>query len=326
MRICVFGAGAVGGHLAARLAHAGEDVSVIARGAHLAAMRERGLRFLGKDQDFTAKVQATDDPAHVGNQDAVIVAVKAPALGDVASRIAPLLGPDTPVLFAMNGIPFWYFYGQPGRFQGKRLERLDPGGKLWRLIGPERSLGCAVYSGNEVIEPGVVRNTSAGRNRYILGEPDGSLSARAKVLSAALARAGIDAPVTPDIRTAIWTKLSGNVGFSPVAALTHGTLAQIGGAADVLQLCRRLMAEAIAVAKAHGVTVETDLDQATDSKLQRPPHKPSMLQDMERGRPLEIDALLASVQDFGRMADVPTPHLDGVVALLALRARVAGLY
>ena len=326
MKICVFGAGAIGGHLAARLAHAGEAVSVIARGAHLRAMQQHGLRFIGKDMDFTAKLKATDTPAEAGPQDAVIVAVKAPALPEVAERIAPLLGPETSVVFAMNGIPFWYFYGQAGPHRDRRLDRLDPGSKLWRLIGPERAIGCVVYSGNEVVEPGTVRNTSGGRNRYILGEPDGSISERAKALSVALVRAGIEAPVTPDIRSEIWAKLAGNVGFSPVSALTLATLDKIGSAPDVLQVCRQLMTETIAVAKALGVSIATDLDRALDPKLPRPAHKTSMLQDLLLGRPMEIDALLGSVQDFGRLGGVPTPELDAMVALLTLRARVAGTY
>jgi 2-dehydropantoate 2-reductase len=326
MKICVFGAGAIGGHLAARLAHAGEDISVIARGAHLRAMQQNGLRFIGKGLDFTARLKATDTPAEAGPQDAVIVAVKAPALPEVAERIAPLLGPHTPVVFAMNGIPFWYFYGQAGPHRDWRLDRLDPGGKLWRLIGPERSIGCIVYSGNEVIEPGTVRNTSGARNRYMLGEPDGSISERAKTLAAAFIRAGVEAPVTPDIRSEIWTKLTGNVGFSPVSALTLATLDKIGAAPDVLQVCRQLMTETIAVAKALGITVKTDLDRALDPKLPRAAHKTSMLQDIELGRPMEIDALLGSVQDFARLGGVPTPQLDAVIALLTLRARVAGTY
>jgi 2-dehydropantoate 2-reductase len=326
MRICIFGAGAVGGHLAARLAHAGEEISVIARGPHLRAMQKGGLRFVSDTADFIAKVVATDDPAEAGPQDAVIVAVKAPALQQVAERIAPLLGPQTPVVFAMNGIPFWYFYRHGGPHDGRRLERLDPGGTLWRLIGPERCVGCVVYSGNEVIEPGTVRHSSAVHNRYILGEPDGSLSERTKVLSAAFERAGIETPVTPDIRTAIWTKLASNVGFSPVSALTCATLEKIGTAPDVLQLCRHLMTETVAVAKALGVTVTTDLDRAVDPSLRRPPTKTSMLQDVERGRPMEIDGLLGSLQDLGRLYDVPTPRLDAVTALLTLRAKVAGTY
>ncbi|HUN49757.1 MAG TPA: 2-dehydropantoate 2-reductase [Candidatus Sulfotelmatobacter sp.] len=326
MRICIFGAGAVGGHLAARLAHAGETVSVIARGPHLRAMQEKGLSFIGREARFTARVLATDTPAEAGPQDAVIVAVKAPALGEVAERIAPLLRPETPVIFAMNGIPFWYFHGQDGPYRGRRVERLDPGGRLWRLIGPERSIGCIVYSGNEVVEPGTIRNTSDARNRFILGEPDGSTSERARALSAALGRAGIEAPITDDIRTAIWTKLVGNVGFSPVSALTLATLDKIGEAPEVLQVCRQLMAETLAVAQALGVSVRLDLDRAVEAALPRPPHKTSMLQDMERGRPMEIDVLLAAVQDFARLTGVPTPGLDTILALLALRARVAGTY
>jgi 2-dehydropantoate 2-reductase len=289
-------------------------------------MQQSGLRFIGKDLDFFVSVRATSDPAAIGPQDAVIVAVKAPALPEVAVRIQPLLDPNTPVVFAMNGIPFWYFYGLSGPYQNRRIERVDPGGALWRLIGPERAIGCVVNSGNEVMRPGVVRNTSGRHNRFMLGEPDGSITERLKILSAALARTGIDAPVTADIRTAIWSKLVGNVGFSPVAALTMASLDKIGSAPDVLQVCRHLMAEAAAVAKAHGVTFEGDLDRAVDPRLPRPAHKPSMLQDLALGRPMEIDALLAVVQDFARMLDVPTPHLDGIVAILKLRARVAGLY
>jgi 2-dehydropantoate 2-reductase len=326
MRICVFGAGAIGGHLAARMARAGVDVTVIARGPHLEAMQRDGLRFVGKELDFTVTLRATSDPATIGPQDAVIVAVKAPALPDVADRIQPLLSAATPVVFAMNGIPFWYFYGLSGPHLNRRLERVDPDGKLWHVIGPERAIGCVVNSGNEVIQPGVVRNTSGRRNRFLLGEPDGSISERLRNLSAVIERAGIDVPVTTDIRSAIWSKLVGNVGFSPVAALTMTSLDQIGSAPDVLQVCRRLMTEAAAVAKAHGIIVDSDLDRAVDPTLPRPAHKPSMLQDLELGRPMEIDALLGAVQDFARMANVATPHLDDIVALVKLRARVAGLY
>jgi len=325
MKICVYGAGAIGGHLAARLAKAGESVSVIARGAHLKAMQERGLTFIGHDQRFTVHPLATDDPAKAGPQDLVIVAVKAPALPEAADRIGPLLGPETPVVFAMNGIPWWYFHQLPGPHRDRRLERVDPDGRIWRQIGPERAIGCVVYSANEVTEPGVVHNESA-RNRYILGEPDGTVSARCRHLSEALVKGGVEAPVAADIRAAIWAKLAGNVAFGPTAALTGATLDAIGKDPELNQLGRQMVAETAAVAAALGVKLGPELDRIMDPNLPRPAHKPSLLQDLERGRPMEIDGMLGTLQDLARLANVPTPQFDAVLALLQQRARMAGLY
>jgi 2-dehydropantoate 2-reductase len=325
MRFCVYGAGAIGGYLAVELALSGQEVCVVARGAHLQAIQERGLKLMIHGREKLARVAASEDPRTFGVQDVVICALKAHQAYDSALEFIPLLGPDTAVLTAMNGIPWWYFYGTGGRFQGHHLESVDPGGRQWNAIQPQRAIGCVVEPACEVIAPGVIVHHDL--NRFIIGEPDGSRSTRVLGLAKALTDAGFDAPVRDNIRWNIWLKLWGNVCFNPISALTGATLDRIVGEPALRALCKTMMLETKAVNEALGVRIPADMMErrlgAAGSVLG---HKMSMLQDLERGRSLEVDALVTAVRELGRLTDVPTPVVDAVLALVQERGRAAGLY
>ena len=324
MRICIYGAGAIGGLLGARLAAAGYTVTLIARGAHLAALRERGLTLRSGEDTVTVRPHATDDPAAAGPQDCVILTLKAPGLAAVADAIQPLLGPQTSIVTAMNGILWWYFHGVEGPHRERRLACVDPDGRLWRALPPERVIGCVVYPAAEVVEPGVIAHQYG--NRFMLGEPDGSRSARVAALSKALTEAGFKAPVRPRIRDDIWLKLWGNLSFNPVSALTLGTLDRIAGDPGTHAVIARMMAESKAVGEAHGVRFDVDIPTRIGWAKDLVGHRTSMLQDLERGRAMEIDALLGAVVEMGDVAGVDTPLLDAVLALVVQRARLAGCY
>lgn len=324
MRVCVFGAGAIGGHLAARLAAGGAEVSVVARGAQLDAIRGRGLVVHAPGGMLRARPAASAEPSDLGPQDAVVVTVKAPALPAVAAGIAPLLRPDTAVAFVMNGIPWWYFQRHGGPHDDARLPRLDPGDALRRAVGPERVIGGVVYSACTVTEPGVVAVESA-RSRVVLGEPSGAASPRAEALAAALRGDGMAAEVTQRIRDRVWAKLLLNLGTGPMAVLGDCGPAELFTEDAVVEATRRIVAEGAAVARAWGCEVSPDAEgQIARGRESR--HEPSIVQDLDLGRPMEIDALFAAPLELARMADVPTPTLDLVVALARVRARAAGLY
>ena len=322
MKVCVFGAGAIGGYLAVRLANAGEEVSVVARGPHLAAIRERGLRLRIDGAEEEARVEATDDASELGPQDYVAVTLKAHSVPGVVEAMAPLFGPDTCFVTAMNGVPYWYFHGLEGHGD-RRVEAVDPGGRVSDAIPYERALGCVVYPACEVVEPGVVEHMSG--DRFTLGEPDGSKSDRAQALSKALIGAGFKAPVRPRIRDEIWIKLWGNLAFNPLSALTHQTLDVLATRPDLRAVARAMMVEGQAVAEALGVRFSIDVDRRIEGAAEVGAHRTSMLQDLERGRPMEIDALVAAVSELGRAAEVPTPTLDTILALVTARAEAAGL-
>ncbi len=325
MKICVYGAGAIGGHLAARLARAGADVSVVVRGRHLDAIRTGGLRFKGPAGEFTVKVAASDNPPDLGPQDVVIAAVKAHGLPAIANSIQPLLRADTPVVYAINGIPWWYFHHHTGPARDRRLARLDPGGVLWDKVGVDRTIGCVVLSANAVPEPGLVHNLTAV-NRYALGETDNSISPRLKAIAEVMSQAGIEAPVSTDIRREVWLKLVGNFAGSPLSSLTGSTAEQFSTSPDLVPIYRQLFAECMAVAAAYGVKLDLDVEERLTQTAQAGPHRASMLQDLEAGRPMELDGQLVAVQDFARAANVPTPAADIVIGLLRQRARLLGLY
>ena len=325
MRFCIFGAGAIGGYMAVELASAGHEVSIIARGAHLRAIRERGLTLRIEGREKMARPAASDDPGTFGPQDVVVCALKAHQAYESAPAFAPLLGRDTAVLTAMNGIPWWYFYEAGGAFDGRRLQSVDPGDRQWRAIGPERAIGCVVEPACEVVEPGVIVHHKF--KRFILGEPDGVRSARVERLSSALIEAGFEAPIRDDIRWNIWLKLWGNVCFNPISALTGATIDAIVRDPALRALCRAMMLEAKQVNEALGVNIPDDmLDRRFAAAGSIGAHKMSMLQDLERGRSLEIDALVTAVQELGRLTQVPTPMIDAVLALVQERGRTAGLY
>jgi 2-dehydropantoate 2-reductase len=324
MKICVYGAGAVGGYLAGRLAKGGADVSVIARGQQLVAIAARGLHIRAADGDFHADVTASADPADLGAQDAVIVAVKAPSLPDIAAGIAPLLGPDTPVVFAMNGIPWWYFHGVEGEFAGRRLPKIDSGGAVWAAIGPQRAIGGVVYVGCTVIEPGVIAVTGY-RSRLVLGEPDGRITQRVQALADILAAGGMTCDVTPRIRDVIWAKLCNNLGSGPMGVLTQSASQKVFADPVLAGTVHQIAAEVTAIAAAMGCAIKPDPDGQIAGGL-RSPHVSSIVQDLMLGRPMEIDAVFHTPLELARLAGVATPVLDLLVGLATMRARAAGLY
>ncbi len=323
-RICVFGAGAIGGYIGAKLAATDVDLSLVARGPHLQAMRDNGLTLIEGGESTTHQVRATDDPAELGPQDYVIVSLKAHSLAAVVPPMQSLLGPETAVVFAVNGVPWWYFHGLEGPYAGRRLSTVDPGDVIWNGIGPERAIGCVVYPAAEVREPGVIEHLSG--NRFCLGEPDGSRSERVLALASLLSAAGLRAPVRPKLRDEIWIKLWGNASFNPVSALTGATLVQMVEDPLTCAVIRRIMEEAQAVGEALGVRFAVDIDKRIAGGAAVGEHRTSMLQDLEMGRPMEIDALVGAVQELGTMVDKPTPTLDTVLALVKQRASLAGCY
>lgn len=326
MKVCVFGAGAIGGFMAVELARAGNcEVTCIARGPHLAATKENGLKLVYKDgEEHVVQVNATDDPAEAGPQDFVIVTLKAHSSAAVADQMAPLFGPETALVTGQNGVPWWYFYKLDGEYEGARIESVDPGHRQWDLIGPERAIGCVVYPAAEIAEPGVIHH--AYGNRFSIGEPSGEKTDRVQALSQLLSDAGLRAPVRPRIRDDMWVKIWGNVSLNPISALTGGTLAEMIDDEDVCGVIRASMIEAQAVGEALGVKFAIDVDKRIAGARDVGDHKTSMLQDLELGRPMEIDALVASVQELGRIVNVPTPTIDIVLGLVKQRARLAGCY
>jgi 2-dehydropantoate 2-reductase len=325
VRICVFGAGSVGGYLAGFLARGGADVSVVARGAHLAAIRANGLKVETPDGSITVRLAASDDPAELGQQDAVLVTVKAPALGAVAATIAPLLGPDTPVAFAMNGIPWWYFHAHGGPLDGRRLPRLDPDNALWNTIGPQRAVGGVFWPACSVPAPGVVRLlTGAGRGTTF-GEPDGSTTPRLTALADAFRAAELPVAIVGNIRELIWQKLAFNLSAGPMCVLTQSPVRATHEEPALIECSRRLLAEAEALALAMGHRLDIDAERVVATNL-RLEHRPSILQDLEAGRPMEIDALYTVPLDMARLMGVAMPTLELMASLIKVKARAMGMY
>ncbi|QOZ54067.1 2-dehydropantoate 2-reductase [Bradyrhizobium sp. CCBAU 53338] len=324
MKICIYGAGAIGGYLGVQLARAGADVSLVARGAHLAAMRERGLTLLAGEETHTVHPRCTDDAAELGVQDYVIVTLKAHSITGVIEKMQPLLGPHTRIVTAVNGIPYWYFHKHGGAYEGSTLESIDPGGRQWREIGAERAIGCIVYPATEIEAPGVIRHVYG--NNFPLGEPSGDITADVQRLADLFVAAGLKAPVLDRIRDEIWLKLWGNVCFNPISALTHATLDVICTDPATRALSRAIMVETQAIAETFGVKFRVDVERRIEGARKVGAHKTSMLQDLERGRPMEIDPLVTVVQEMGRLTKIPTPALDSVLAMVTQRARIAGLY
>ncbi|MEJ8572010.1 2-dehydropantoate 2-reductase [Microbaculum marinum] len=324
MKICIYGAGAIGGYMGAKLSTAGADVGLIARGPHLEAMRSKGLRLIEDGGSETVSVRASEDPSDLGVQDYVIITLKAHSVPAIVDRMQPLLGPQTTVVTAVNGVPWWYFYKLDGDYEDRRLETVDPGNVQWDGIGPERVLGCVVYPAADVPEPGVIHHVEG--NRFSLGEPSGEKSQRAEALAKVLSASGLRAPVRPRIRDEIWVKLWGNLSFNPISALTGATLDVLCTDPGTRAVARAMMVEAQQIAETLGVKFPIDVDRRIDGGAAVGAHKTSMLQDLERGRPMEIDALVGAVQEMGGLTDIPTPTIDTVLALIKLRAREAGCY
>jgi len=316
VRLAIFGAGAIGGFLGARLARAGVDVVLIARGPHLKAMQESGLRVIDREGDWTVRVDATDDFAAMRDAHAVFVTVKAHSLPPVAERLAANLGDKTAVISAQNGIPWWYFQRYGGELEGIHLETVDPGGLVARAIDPRRVIGCIVYPSTSLVSPGVVRHVEG--ERFSLGELDGSQSPRCVELSQALVSAGLKAPVQTKIRSELWLKLLGNAVFNPLSALTRATLGDTAASPLVAEVVRASMEEVDAVARRLGIEIQLSIDQRIKGAARVGDHKTSMLQDLEAGRPMEIDALTGSVVELGDRLGIPVPHLRTLYAAVKL--------
>lgn len=324
MRICIVGAGAIGAWLGVELSLAGQDVTLVARGPHLAAMQKNGVKLLIGGVETVAHPRCVEDPRDAGPQDYVIITLKAHSFPGLADSLQPLFEDNTAVVTGVNGIPWWYFYQLEGPHENHQLESVDPGGRIWDAVGPQRAIGCVVYPAAEIAEPGVIRHIEG--DRFILGEPDGRQSERANRLCEALKSAGFTSRVRNNIRDDIWVKLWGNLCFNPISALTHATLDKVAGEPGTAAVCRNMMLEAQEIGEKLGANFRVNVDKRIAGGAAVGAHKTSMLQDLERGRPMEIDALVTVVQELGRLVHVPTPTIDIVLALIQQRARVAGTY
>jgi len=324
MRICIYGAGAIGGYLAAGLSTVeGVELSLVARGPHLAKIQQSGLKLLINGEERVSHPIATNDPATLGPQDYVIIGLKAHQAWETAEQTRVLFGKDTAVVTCQNGVPWWYGYGLPG-FEHMRLHSVDPDNRQWNAIGPERAIGCVVYPATDIVSPGVVRHTYG--DKFSLGEPDGSKSERCRKLSEALEAGGFDAPVLDDVRSEIWLKLWGNLCFNPISALTRATLDIVATQPDLRALSVKMMTEAQEIATRFGASFRVDIERRINGAARVGAHRTSMLQDLEGGRPLEIDALLTAVQEMGRLVDVETPYIDVVLGLVQQLGRSLAIY
>lgn len=324
MKICIFGAGAIGGYVGLMLKQGGADVSLIARGPHLEAINENGLKVIFKEEERVEKIPASNAPADFGPQDYVIVALKAHQAWESVDQIKPLLGPDTAVVTMQNGIPWWYFHGFEGQYAGLQLQSVDPDGRQWRTIGPERAVGATVYPATEITEPGVIRHIYG--DKFGFGEPDRSESKRVQALIEAFEAGGLKARYYPEIRNDIWLKLWGNLCFNPISALTGATLDVVATDAGTRAVSRQMMEEAEKIARRIGVHFRVDIERRINGAASVGAHRTSMLQDLDKKRPIELDALLGVVQEMARIVDVETPAIDTVLALAKQMGRVEGVY
>ena len=328
MKVCIFGAGAIGAHVGVLMKLAGIDVSVIARGANLEAIQANGLKLIttqdGDEVEKTVKVKATSNAADLGPQDYVIVTLKSHQAWESVHHIPALLGKDTAVVTAQNGVPWWYFHGLPGQYADLQMESVDPQGRQWTTIGPQRAIGCTVYPAAEIIAPGVIKHTYG--DRYNLGEPNRTITPRVTALAKAFEAAGLKCKVYDDIRNDIWLKLWGNLCFNPISALTHATLDVVATDPGTRMVARKMMEEAETLARKIGADFRVDIERRINGAASVGAHRTSMLQDLDKKRPLELDALLTSVQEMGRLVEVPTPAIDIVLALTQHMGRVAGVY
>ncbi len=317
----MLGAGAIGGYVGAALARGGSDVTLIARGAHLQAIQARGVRVLSPRGDFTAHPRATSDLAAVGGADVVFVALKAYSLPEIAPSLGGLLAPDAAVVWAQNGIPWWYFQSAVDAPPLTRLDSVDPGGEIAAAIDPRHNVGCVAFSSTQIIEPGVIRHVEG--TRFTLGEPDGSRSQRCELISAAFAAGGLRAPVETRLRDQIWLKLVGNVAFNPITALTGATLGELGQLPEMRDLLRGIFAECGAVAAKLGITFPVSLERRLEAGLAVGDHKTSMLQDLEAGKRLEFECMTGAVVELAGHLDVDVPHTMTVHACVKLLDQLA---
>jgi 2-dehydropantoate 2-reductase len=319
MKIAIFGAGAIGSYLAASLHRAGEDVSVIARGRQLQAIRDNGIVLIEQGERYTARVTATADTRAAGPQDFVFVSLKAHQFPSVAADAATLMGKDTALVTAMNGIPYWYFHGMDCPWRGRIVQSVDPDGIITRAIPPERAIGCVLYPWAELLEPGIVEQSTS--NRFILGEPDGTISPRIRRLAAAMEKGGLDAPITTAIRDELWGKLWGNLSMNPLSALTGATIDRLAFAADLRPIAREMMVEAEGLAAALGVRLPMSVDERLAIGGGAGARKTSMLRDLELGKPLEIEALLGAVVELADLTGHAMPLCCAILALTRERSK-----
>jgi 2-dehydropantoate 2-reductase len=322
MKFAVVGAGAIGAFVGAMLARSGEDVTLIARGAHLRVMRKRGVRVRGSLGNFKAHPAATDDPASIGEVDVALLTLKAHSLVEMAPRLAPLLGPETCLVSAQNGIPWWYFYRHGDEWEGTRLETVDPGGVISQHLDPARVVGCVVYPSTIIAEPGVIEHIEG--TRFTIGEPDGSKSERCRRIADTFIKAGLRCPIRADIRREMWVKLMGNFAFNPISALTRATLVEIIQRPETRALAVEIMTEAEAVADKLGIDIGVSVEQRLDGAEKVGDHKTSMLQDLEAGRPMELDAIVGAVVELGAKLGLPMQRSRVLYALMKLLAQTRG--
>jgi 2-dehydropantoate 2-reductase len=306
--------------MGAQLARAGAEVSFVARGPHLAAMQANGVRLQVDGEEHTVKVRCTNNPAELGPQDYVIIALKAHSVPGVVDLMPPLLGPDTAVVTAVNGLPYWYFHEHGGEFAGTTLQSVDPGGKQWNVLGPERAIGCVLLPAAEISEPGVIKHVYG--KKFPIGEPNGKITPRLQAFHDIMAAADMEAPMRENIRDEIWLKLWGNLCFNPISALTHATLDVLTSDPGTRALSKAMMLEAKDIGDKIGVNFRVDVEKRINGAGAVGAHKTSMLMDCEAGRPMEIDPLMSVVQEIGRLVKVDTPMIDAVLALIKLREAV----
>ena len=316
MKFAIVGAGAIGAFLGAMLARADEDVTLIARGPHLRAMQQHGIRIRGELGEFQVAARATDNVESIGEVDVVVLTLKTHSVPAIAASLRPLLGPNTAVLTAQNGFPWWYFYGHGGEWEGTRLESVDPGGVISQHIDPSRVVGCVVYPSTEIVEPGVVWHAEG--NRFAIGEPDGSKSERCRRIADSLIKAGLRCPIRTNIRHDIWVKLMGNVAYNPISALTRATLIDIVQCAETRALAAAIMQEAEAVAEKLGIDIGVTIEQRLEGAEKVGYHKTSMLQDIEAGKPTELEAIVGAVIELGEKLGVALPNMKAVYACVKL--------
>ena len=325
MKVCVFGAGSIGGYLAVGLAQVeGIELSIVARGAHLEAIRANGLKLIKDGEEIVAQMEGTDDPSSLGPQDVVFNCLKAHQAWDSAEKMVPLLGGDTAVVTCQNGVPWWYFHSIGGAYEGRRLDAVDRGDRQWNAVGPARAIGCSVYPATEIAEPGVIKHVYG--DKFALGEPSGETTARITAISDALEAGGFKAPVLDDIRSELWLKLWGNLCFNPISALTRATLDIVATEPGTRALARSMMLEAQEVAERLGARFRVDVERRINGAAKVGAHRTSMLQDLEAAKAMEIDALVTAVQEMGTIVGARTPSLDAVLALVQQLGRTQGLY
>lgn len=325
MKICIFGVGAVAGLAGARMIRGGvESVSLVARGPHLEAIQAKGLTVRDRDGEWTVQAPATDDTASLGVQDVVVLGLKAHTVRHALDQLKPLIGPDTVVVPTLNGIPWWYFHGLPGEWPKRHLDTVDPDGRIWQAIGPEKALGCVVYVASNIPEPGVIEHNNGGT--YVVGEPDCSQSARGKRVVELFNAGGLRSHLADDIRVEVWTKLWGNLSGNPMSVLCEADCLALVEDAEVRQIMVDMMAEAHRVAQASGCSVSLDIEDRLDAFRRLGPIKTSMLQDYESEKTIELDALLGVIGELGRLAGIDTPNCDLIHSLTRLKAAGKGRY